>query len=128
MVGSALVRRLESESCLVLTAARDKLDLRHQTDVELWIAESRPDVVIAAATVGGILANNSRPAQFLYDNLAIEANIIKAAYLSGVSKLLLVGSSSVYPRLAPQPIRRTRFSLDRWSPPTNGTRSRKSQA
>jgi len=106
MVGGALVRRLESESCDLLTVARDELDLRRQTDVERWMAETRPEVVVvAAATVGGIVANDSRPSEFLYDNLTITTNIIDAAYRLGVGKLLLVGSSSVYPRLAPQPLR-----------------------
>ena len=106
MVGGALLRRLKSENCEILTVGRDELDLRRQEDVERWMADHRPDtIVVSAATVGGIAANESRPAEFLYDNLAIETNIIDAAYRLGVNKLLLVGSSSVYPRLAPQPFR-----------------------
>ena len=105
MVGSAVVRRLASEDCAVITAGRDAVDLRRQDEVEAWMAEARPDaVVLAAATVGGILANDSRPVDFLYDNLMIEANVIAAAHRVGVSKLLFLGSSCIYPRLAPQPM------------------------
>lgn len=106
MVGSALMRRMQSEKCELLTIGRADADLRRQADVDRWVAQERPDaVVIAAATVGGILANDSRPAEFLYDNLAIETNIIEASYRNGVEKLLFLGSSCIYPRLAPQPIR-----------------------
>lgn len=106
MVGEALVRRLATENCTVLTVARAQLDLRRQADVERWIEKEKPDcVVIAAATVGGILANDSRPAEFLYDNLAIGANIVEAARICGVEKLLFLGSSCIYPRLAEQPMR-----------------------
>jgi GDP-L-fucose synthase len=105
MVGSAVVRRLEREPCEILTVERSAVDLRRQSDVEGWMMKQRPDVVIlAAATVGGILANSSRPAEFLFDNLAIEQNIIDAAYRSGATKLLFLGSSCIYPRLAAQPI------------------------
>lgn len=105
MVGSALVRRLKTEPCETITVDRKTVDLRRQEAVERWMAEARPDVVIvAAATVGGILANDSRPAEFLYDNLAIEANIIHAAHNIGVKKLLFLGSSCIYPRLAEQPM------------------------
>ena len=105
MVGSALVRRLASESCEILTATSAELDLRRQTDVEAWMAYHRPHVVIvAAATVGGILANDTRPAEFIYDNLMIEANLIQGAKEFEAEKLLLLGSSCIYPRLAPQPI------------------------
>ena len=105
MVGSALVRRLEREPCEVLTAGREEVDLRRQSETEAWMAEARPDVVlIAAAKVGGILANRDRPAEFLYDNLAIEANVIAAAHKTGVARLLLLGSSCIYPREADQPI------------------------
>src|SRR5262245_28360435 len=80
MAGSAVVRRLASENCEVLTVSRAELDLRRQADVEKWMIERRPQAVfVAAATVGGILANDSRPAEFLYDNLAIESNVIHAA-------------------------------------------------
>ena len=105
MAGSAIVRRLAGEGCTILTAGRETVDLRRQTEVEAWLDAERPDaVVVAAARVGGILANATRPAEFLYDNLAIEANIIHAAWKTGVSKLLFLGSSCIYPRLAPQPI------------------------
>jgi GDP-L-fucose synthase len=105
MAGSALARRLAHERCEVLTAARDELDLRRQADVEAWMAHARPQAIfMAAATVGGIHANATRPAVFLYDNLAIETNVIHAAWKVGVEKLLLLGSSCIYPRLAPQPM------------------------
>ena len=105
MVGSALVRRLAAESCEVVTVGRAELDLRRQADVEAWLGEARPDAVfLAAATVGGILANDTRPAEFLYDNIAMETNVIEAAWRSGVEKLMLLGSACIYPRLAPQPI------------------------
>ncbi|MBP2303088.1 GDP-L-fucose synthase [Azospirillum picis] len=105
MVGSAVVRRLAGEGCTVLTAGRETLDLRRQSEVEAWMAAEKPDVVVvAAARVGGILANATRPAEFLYDNLAIETNIIHAAYRRDVAKLLFLGSSCIYPRLADQPI------------------------
>ncbi len=105
MVGSALVRRLEREACSVLTVPRKTLDLRRQGDVEAWLLENRPDAIfIAAATVGGILANSTRPAEFLYDNLAIGANIIHGAVKANVAKLMFLGAACLYPRLAPQPM------------------------
>lgn len=105
MVGAALVRRLASEGCEILTVDRVALDLRRQDAVEDWMSANRPDAVfLAAAKVGGILANASQPAQFLYDNLAIQTNVMQAAHRSAVSKLLFLGSSCIYPRLAPQPI------------------------
>ncbi|WP_108880557.1 GDP-L-fucose synthase [Anderseniella sp. Alg231-50] len=105
MVGSALVRRLQSEKCSVLTASRDDADLVRQEDVENWMNANRPQVVfLAAAKVGGIHANNTYPAQFLYENLMIEANIIHAAFKAGVEKLVFLGSTCIYPKLAPQPI------------------------
>ncbi len=105
MVGSALVRRLGRESCEILTVGRKEVDLRRQDAVEAWIAHAKPEVVfIAAATVGGILANDTRPGEFLYDNMIIEANLIEAARRTGVRKLLFLGSSCIYPRLAKQPI------------------------
>lgn len=105
MVGSAICRRLETENCEVLTAARREVDLRRQAETEEWVAAHRPDAVfLAAATVGGIYANDTRPADFIYDNLAIETNVIQAARVSGVKKLLFLGSSCIYPRLAPQPM------------------------
>ena len=105
MVGSALVRRLEAEDCDILRVGRDEVDLRRQADVEGWMAKEKPQAVfVAAATVGGILANDTRPAEFIYDNLLIEANLIDAAFKCGVEKLLFLGSSCAYPKLAPQPI------------------------
>ncbi|WP_456315837.1 GDP-L-fucose synthase [Plastoroseomonas arctica] len=105
MVGSACVRRLSHEGAEVMTAGRDTLDLIRQAAVEDWMAEHRPDVVVvAAAKVGGILANDTYPAEFLYENLMIEANLIHAAQRVGVAKLLFLGSSCIYPREAPQPI------------------------
>lgn len=105
MVGSALVRRLQSEECSVLTASREDADLVRQEEVEKWMTANRPQVVfLAAAKVGGIQANNSYPAQFLYENLMIEANIIHAAFRTGVEKLVFLGSTCIYPKLAPQPI------------------------
>ena len=104
MVGSALVRLLAREHCLVLAADRS-VDLREQAHVRGWFAEHRPDVVIvAAARVGGILANASYPAEFLYDNMMIEANLVEAAHRHDAQKLLFLGSSCIYPKHAPQPI------------------------
>jgi GDP-L-fucose synthase len=106
MVGSAIVRRLEGEGCEILTVTRAEVDLRRQEEVEDWINSARPHAVfLAAATVGGILANDTRPAEFLYDNLAIETNILHASRRAKVEKLLFLGSSCIYPRLAPQPMR-----------------------
>ncbi len=105
MVGAALIRRLEFEDCEVLTADREAVDLTRQAEVARWMDESRPQAVfVAAARVGGILANDTYPADFLYDNLMIEANIIHAAWRVGVEKLLFLGSSCIYPKHAPQPI------------------------
>jgi len=104
MVGAALVRRLARENCEILTADR-KVDLTRQEMVEHWMAAASPQAVfIAAAKVGGILANASYPADFLYQNLMIEANLIHAAWRRGVEKLLFLGSSCIYPRDAPQPM------------------------
>jgi len=105
MVGGALVRRLAREGCELPAVTRGACDLRRQAEVERWLGETRPEVVVvAAARVGGILANAARPAEFLYDNLMIEANVIHAAHAAGVAKLLFLGSSCIYPRLAPQPM------------------------
>jgi len=105
MVGAAVVRRLASEQCEVVGAASDELDLRRQADVERWMDANRPDVVIlAAARVGGVYANDTRPAEFLYDNLMIETNLIEAARAVGVRKLVFLGSACIYPREAPQPM------------------------
>lgn len=108
MVGSALVRRLGREGCELLTVRRAELDLRRQAEAEAWLEAKRPEVVfVAAATVGGILANSTRPAEFIYDNMAIETNLIEAARRIGVAKLLFLGSSCIYPREAPQPMAET---------------------
>jgi len=105
LVGSALVRRLGQENCQLLTATRAELDLLRQDAVDRWMTEHRPQAVfVAAATVGGILANDTRPAEFLYDNLVIETNLIEASRRVGVEKLMFLGSSCIYPRLAPQPM------------------------
>ena len=105
MVGGALVRRLAREQCEILTADRASADLTRQEDVEGWMRQARPQAVfVAAAKVGGILANDTYPAEFLYDNLMIEANLIHLAHKLGVEKLLFLGSSCIYPKLAPQPI------------------------
>lgn len=105
MVGSAVLRRLERENCEVLIADRRRIDLCNQAQVRQWMHDSRPDaVVIAAARVGGIFANDTRPAEFLYDNMMIEANLIEASRNVGVEKLLFLGSSCIYPRLADQPM------------------------
>ena len=106
MVGSALMRRLAEIDCEVLTVPRAELDLRRQAEVEDWMKSARLDAVfIAAATVGGIQANDSRPADFLYDNLAIETNVLHAAAEMGVEKLMFLGSSCFYPLLAEQAMR-----------------------
>jgi GDP-L-fucose synthase len=105
MVGSACVRRLEREDCKVLVADREQVDLINQAAVESFMTSARPEVVIvAAAKVGGISANSSFPASFLYENLMIETNLIHAAWRSGVAKLLFLGSSCIYPRVVQQPI------------------------
>ncbi|WP_112611272.1 GDP-L-fucose synthase (plasmid) [Rhizobium sp. WW22] len=105
MVGSAIVRRLASEDCEILTATRAEVDLRRQEQVEAWMCKHRPDVVfLAAARVGGILANATYPADFLYDNMILQANVIHAAYKTHVEKLMFLGSSCIYPKIADQPI------------------------
>src|SRR5215203_5121950 len=105
MVGAAVVRRLASERCEILTVGRGDVDLRRQGEVESWMKRARPQaVVLAAATVGGILANDTRPAEFLYDNLAMGTSIIECARQMGVRKLLYLGSSCIYPREAAQPM------------------------
>ncbi|MEE8628415.1 GDP-L-fucose synthase [Methylobacterium ajmalii] len=105
MVGYAIVRRLESEGCEILVADRCEVDLREQGAVRNWFARRRPDVVfLATAKVGGIFANSQFPADFLYDNLVIEMNVIEAAHRNNVEKPLFLGSSCIYPKFAPQPI------------------------
>jgi GDP-L-fucose synthase len=106
MAGSAIVRRLGQENCEIVTASRGELDLLRQADVHAWLAGEKIDVVfLAAATVGGIMANTTRPAEFLYENLVIATNVIHAAKDAGVKKLVFLGSSCIYPRMAQQPMR-----------------------
>jgi GDP-L-fucose synthase len=106
MVGSAILRRLATEAVEILTVDRGDVDLREQQAVRQWVAWAKPDVIIlAAAKVGGILANDSYPADFLFDNLAIETNVIQAAHLANVERLVFLGSSCIYPKFAPQPIK-----------------------
>src|SRR6476620_5478110 len=106
MVGSALVRRLDQENVELLTAGRGEVDLRDQAAVSGWFASKRPQAVfLAAAKVGGIVANNTLRAEFIYDNLIIATNVIHAAHTSGTEKLMFLGSSCIYPKLAPQPLR-----------------------
>ena len=105
MVGSAVVRALRGRCCEVVTAPWPGVDLRRQEDAERWMKENRPDaVILAAARVGGILANDTRPAEFIYDNLAIASTVVEAARRTNVEKLLFLGSSCIYPKEAPQPI------------------------
>ncbi|TDU62455.1 GDP-L-fucose synthase [Prosthecobacter fusiformis] len=106
MVGGALVRSIRERGGRdILTATHAELDLCRQGQVESWFSEHQPDtVILAAAKVGGIHANNTYPAEFIYDNLMMSANVIHAAYTSGVKRLLFLGSSCIYPRLAPQPM------------------------
>jgi GDP-L-fucose synthase len=105
LVGGAIMRRLADEACTIVTATRAEVDLRNQAAVNEWMTKVRPQAIfLAAAKVGGILANDRAPADFLYDNLMIEANLIEAAYRCGVEKLLFLGSSCIYPKLAAQPI------------------------
>jgi GDP-L-fucose synthase len=105
MVGGALMRRLAGDNCEILTVPRAEVDMRNQTQVDAWMKAAKPQVVfVAAAKVGGIHANNTKPAEFLYDNLMIEANIIHKAYEIGVEKLVFLGSTCIYPKLAAQPI------------------------
>ena len=105
MVGSAIVRRLKFEACEVLTADHATLDLTRREETEQWIGSMKPEaVIVAAAKVGGIAFNNAYPVNFLADNLAIGLNVICASYAAGVKKLLFLGSSCIYPRMAPQPM------------------------
>jgi GDP-L-fucose synthase len=105
MVGSAIVRRLATESANILIADRRSLDLTNQKATEDWLAQMRPDAIfLAAGLVGGIYANNTYPADFIADNLAIALNVIRGAHKVGVKKLLALGSSCIYPKLAPQPM------------------------
>jgi GDP-L-fucose synthase len=106
MVGGALVRRLEAEGVELLTVPRSEVDLRDQAQVADWFACKRPQAVfLAAAKVGGIVANNTLRAEFIYDNLIMATNVIHAAHVNGAEKLMFLGSSCIYPKLAPQPLR-----------------------
>ena len=106
MVGSSVCRQLEKEDCNIIKVGRDKVNLVNQTEVNDWMNSVKPDaIVLAAAKVGGIEANNNFPVDFLYENLMIEANIIHAAHLNKVERMLFLGSSCIYPRLADQPIK-----------------------
>jgi GDP-L-fucose synthase len=105
MVGSAIVRRLATERCEIVTAGRDTVDFTREGPTEAWLASAKPDAVfLAAARVGGIHANSRYPADFIADNLAIELNVMRAALANGVKKLVFLGSSCIYPKLAPQPM------------------------
>jgi GDP-L-fucose synthase len=105
MVGSALVRRLAAEECHLLTVDRAELDLRDQAATQKWLKTNRPEAIfLAAATVGGILANDTRPAEFIYDNLSIATNVIHAAMELQVPKLMFIGATCIYPKFAPQPM------------------------
>ena len=106
LVGSAIVRRCQQdENNQILTATREQLDLRDQAAVNYWFRANRPEYVyLVAGTVGGILANSTRPAEFIYDNMLIHATVVHAAYRFGVKKLLYLGSSCIYPREAQQPM------------------------
>lgn len=105
MVGRAVIRQLDARDCTVLIAERGDVDLTRQSDVENWVAANKPDAVfVCAARVGGILVNDSYPADFIYDNLMIEANIVHASFKASVEKLLFLGSSCIYPKHAEQPM------------------------
>ncbi|WP_375463986.1 GDP-L-fucose synthase family protein [uncultured Methylobacterium sp.] len=108
MVGSSLIRRLEHENCKIITATKSELDLRNSNEVDKWFQDNLPEIVIiASAKVGGILANDTMPADFIYDNISIATNVIHCSYKYNVEKLLNLGSSCIYPRLSPQPIPET---------------------
>jgi GDP-L-fucose synthase len=105
MAGSAIVRRLAGEGCEILTVSRQTLDLTEQSGTECWLEQMRPDaVILAAGHVGGIFANDTYPADFITDNLAIALNVIRGSYKAGVKKLLALGSSCIYPKFAAQPM------------------------
>lgn len=105
MVGSAIVRRLQGQGCEIITADRSQLDLIDQASTRAWLIREKPDaVIVAAAKVGGILANDTYPADFLYDNLMISTNVIEAAHRADINRLIFLGSSCIYPKFAEQPI------------------------
>ena len=110
LAGSAIVRRLAQEDCDILTADRRSLDLTQQEATEEWLLRNRPDAVfLAAARVGGIYANDAYPADFIVDNLAIALNVIRGSYKARVKKLMALGSSCIYPKMAPQPMKEDAF-------------------
>ena len=129
MVGSAIVRALEARGHKdIVTRTHAELDLSDQSDVREFFAREKPDhVVLAAAKVGGIHANNTYPAEFIYENLMMEANVVHQAWKAGVKRLLFLGSSCIYPVRAAQPMREDSL-LTGTSPPTSRTRSRRSPA
>ena len=117
MVGSAIVRQLEHRSDIVLKVDRAVVDLRNQIAIELWLKQNRPDAIIfCAAKVGGILANEGEAADFIYDNLTIATNVIHSAHIAGVDRLVFLGSSCVYPKSAPQPIKEDSLLTDTLEP------------
>lgn len=120
LVGSAILRRLEREGFTnILIATREQLDLRDQAAVNYWFQANKPEYVfLVAGTVGGILANSTRPAEFIYDNMMIHATVVHASYLHAVTKLLYLGSSCIYPRECPQPMREE-YLLSGYLEPTN---------
>jgi GDP-L-fucose synthase len=106
MVGSALVRALHAKGRNIITADRSSLDLRRQFEVESWLRETKPtSVIFAAAKVGGIIANSEFPADFIYDNIAIQSNVIHGSHMAGINRLIFLGSSCIYPKYANQPIK-----------------------
>src|SRR5712671_6677438 len=129
LVGSALVRRLQREGCELLTAPRESVDLRRPDQVERWMQETRPQAVfLAAARVGGIYANDTRPAEFIYDNLMIQSNVVEASRRVGVEKLMLLARLASIRGWRRSPSRRARCSPGRSSPPTSGMPSPRSPA
>jgi GDP-L-fucose synthase len=117
MVGRAVLRALENHKCTILTVDRKEVDLTRQIEVEAWISKAKPEAIImCAAKVGGIVANSTYPADFLYDNLMIEANIIQAACNQNVEKILFLGSSCIYPKFADQPIKEDELLTGRLEP------------
>jgi GDP-L-fucose synthase len=129
MVGSALLRRLAREDVKLVTADRSEVDLCTQAAVFDWFAKVRPQVIfLAAAKVGGIVANATLPAEFIYDNIAIAANVIHAAHQNGAEKLMFLGSSCIYPKLAAQPLREDSVLTGPWNRPMRPMRLRKSPA
>ena len=126
MVGSAVVRRLEREGCKTLAVDRKCVDLADQAQMRNWVEDAKPDpIFFAAAKVGGIYANDTYPANFIYDNLVIEVNIIEADYRSQAPKLLFLGSSCIYPKFAPQPITEDALLSGPLEPTNEGTPSPK---